>query len=81
MPNAIVIRANDILKHLEKDKLSETEKKKLSELPTQQFQMNLFEADPRMERMLEILGNVDINATSPVEALLKLNELKETLKG
>ena len=43
--------------------------------------MNLFEADPRMERVLEILGQLDINATSPVEALLKLNELKEILKG
>lgn len=81
MPNQIVIRANEILKHLEKEKLTENQKKKLNEMPTQQFQMNLFEADPRMEKLLEILGKVDINATSPVEALLKLNELKETLKG
>lgn len=81
MPNEIVIRANEILKHLEKEKLPESERKKLEEMPTQQFQMNLFEADPRMERMLDILRNVDINATSPVEALLKLNELKEVLKG
>lgn len=81
MPNQIVIRANEILKHLEKDKLSENQKKKLSEMPTQHFQMNLFEADPRMERLIKILGQVDINATAPVEALLKLNELKEILKG
>ena len=81
MPTEIVIRANEILKHLEKDKLSEKEKEKLAELPTQQFQMNLFEADPRMERMLDILRKTDVNATSPVEALLKLNELKEILKG
>lgn len=81
MPNQIVIRANDILKHLEKEKLSETEKDKLADLPTQQFQMNLFEADPRMERMLEVLRSIDINSTSPVEALLKLNELKEILKS
>lgn len=81
MPTEIVIRANEILKHLEKDKLSETEKEKLAEMPTQPFQMNLFEADPRMERMLDILRKTDINATSPVEALLKLNELKEILKG
>lgn len=81
MPNQIVIRANEILKHLEKDKLTESQKQKLSEMPTQQFQMNLFEADPRMERMLDILNKVDINATSPVDALLRLNELKEILKG
>lgn len=81
MPNEIVIRANEILKHLEKEKLTDSDRQKLEELPTQQFQMNLFEADPRMERMLDILRNIDVNTTSPVEALLKLNELKEVLKG
>jgi len=81
MPNEIVIRANDILKHLEKEKLAEADREKLAEMPTQQFQMNLFEADPRMERMLDVLRKVDVNATSPVEALLKLNELKDILKG
>ncbi len=81
MPTEIVVRANEILKHLEKEKLSDSEKEKLAAMPTQQFQMNLFEADPRMERMLDILRKTDVNATSPVEALLKLNELKEILKG
>lgn len=81
MPNEIVIRANEILKHLEKEKLTDSDRQKLEELPTQQFQMNLFEADPRMERMLDILRNIDVNTTSPVEALLKLNELKDVLKG
>ncbi|MEQ9402529.1 MAG: DNA mismatch repair protein MutS [Cyclobacteriaceae bacterium] len=81
MPNEIVIRANDILKHLEKEKLSDSDKKKLEEMPVQQFQMNLFESDPRFEKLLDIIRNVDINATSPVEALLKLNEMKEILKS
>ena len=80
MPNQIVIRANEILKHLEKEKLTESDREKLEEMPTQQFQMNLFEADPRMERLMDVLRNTDINSTSPVEALLKLNELKEILK-
>ena len=86
MPNEIVIRANEILKHLEKEKLTDSDRQKLEELPPdsyrdRQFQMNLFEADPRMERMLDILRNIDVNTTSPVEALLKLNELKDVLKG
>jgi len=81
MPNQIVIRANEILKHLEKEKLTESQKKKLDEIPVRKFQMNLFEADPRMELLLEILGKTDIDVTSPVEALLRLSELKETLKG
>ncbi len=81
MPNEIVIRANEIMKYLEKEKLTDADKKKLEELPTQQFQMNLFESDPRFEKILEILRNIDINATSPVEALLKLNEMKEVMKS
>ncbi len=86
MPNEIVIRAHAILKHLEKEKLSEADKKKLEELPAvdypaAEYQMNLFESDPRFEKVLEIIRHVDINATSPVEALLKLNEMKEVLKN
>ena len=81
MPNEIVIRANDVLKHLEKEKLAEADKKKLSEMPVEQFQMNLFESDPRFEKVMEIIRNVDINSISPVEALLKLNEMKELLKN
>ncbi|MEM6736928.1 MAG: DNA mismatch repair protein MutS [Bacteroidota bacterium] len=81
MPTEIVLRANEILKHLEKEKLSESEREKLVELPMQQYQMKLFESDPRMEKVLDILRKIDVNATSPVEALLKLNELREILKG
>lgn len=86
MPNEIVLRANAILKQLEKDKVGESERAALSKMPPdsyreQQFQMNLFEADPRMEQVLDILRKIDVNTTSPVEALLKLNELKDILKG
>ncbi len=80
MPNEIVLRANAILKHLEKEKLQDDKKEKLDDMPSSEQQLNLFEMDPRFERILEVLSSTDINATSPVEALLKLNELKETLK-
>ncbi|MFT6866244.1 MAG: DNA mismatch repair protein MutS [Cyclobacteriaceae bacterium] len=81
MPNNVVIRANTILKQLESDKLSEKDREKLAELPSSQFQLNLFESDPRFEDVLKLLRGVDINTVSPVEALLKLNEMKEILKG
>ncbi|MFY0599848.1 MAG: DNA mismatch repair protein MutS [Cyclobacteriaceae bacterium] len=80
MPNQVVIRANTILKQLESDKLSERDKEKLAELPSSQFQLNLFESDPRFEEVLKLLRDIDVNTISPVEALLKLNEMKETLK-
>jgi len=42
--------------------------------------MNLFEADPRFKEIQEMLSHVDINTVSPVEALLKLNEVIGILK-
>ena len=79
MPNRIVLRANEILKFLEKDKHREEQGKRLQELPPS-VQMNLFEADPRLSEIRELLAQTDINTMSPVEALLKLNEVLKVLK-
>ena len=81
IPNRIVIRANEILKHLEKEKLKEETKKSLDSIPKQSYQLSLFEADPKFEEIKELLDGIDINTVSPVEALLKLNEIKNVLKG
>jgi DNA mismatch repair protein MutS len=80
MPNAVVLRSNEILKLLEKEKVGVSEVAILSNMPTSNYQLNLFEADPRMEQLMALLRDVDINSISPVQALIKLNELKETLK-
>ena len=42
--------------------------------------MSLFESDPRYKAIDEMLAKVDINTMSPVEALLKLNEVLTVLK-
>ena len=81
MPNQVVIRANEILHHLEKEKLPEKERKKLEEIPSKQFQLSLFDTDPKFEEVLKILNGTDINTISPVEALLKMNKIKDVLKG
>lgn len=81
MPNQIVIRANEILKHLEKEKVSEETRKALDMVPRQNYQLSLFEADPKFEEIKDLLDKIDINTVSPVEALLKLNEIKNILKG
>lgn len=81
MPNEVVLRANEILHYLEKEKLPKGEQKKLEDIPSSQFQLNLFEADPKFEELVKSLGEIDINTISPVEALLKLNKLKDILKG
>ena len=78
MPNKVVLRANEILHFLEKDKHKNEGKKKFDELP--KLQMSLFEADPKMKEVQALLEKIDINSISPVEALLKLNEILTLLK-
>ena len=42
--------------------------------------MAMFEADPKLKEVQDLLSKVDINTMSPVEALLKLNEILTLLK-
>ncbi len=77
MPQEVVLRADEVLRHLEKEKLSEENEAKLKQVPDIAPQLNLFAtADPALEDMKQLLTQLDINTLSPVEALLKLNELK-----
>ena len=87
MPNKVVLRANEILHFLEKDKHppdgragKNEDKKKFDELPKANQQISLFEVDPKSKAIHEMLEKIDINTISPVEALLKLNEILTTLK-
>jgi DNA mismatch repair protein MutS len=80
MPNPVVLRANEIMHHLEKDKIRDKANKKIQEVPKNNYQLNMFEADPVLSEIKDLLDKLDINSMSPVEALLKLNELKSKLK-
>lgn len=80
MPNKVVLRANEILHFLEKDKHKNESRKKLEDLPKSTSQISLFEMDPKHKAVEEFLHKVDINTISPVEALLKLNEVLSILK-
>ncbi len=80
MPNKVVFRSSEILKFLEVEKHKNETQKKFEELPKPQVQMSLFDIDPHTKKIKEILSKVDINTISPVEALLKLNELIAELK-
>lgn len=82
MPQQIVMRAGEIMHHLEQDKISTKDKKRVKDIPKQQnFQLSLFEADPKFVKVKEMLEATDINTLSPVEALLRLNELQLILKS
>lgn len=79
MPNQVVIRASEIMGHMEKDKAFQKEKDKMKNLPKNNFQLSLFEMDPKFKEAKELLDSIDINTISPVEALIKLNEVKQKL--
>ncbi len=76
MPNEVVLRAHEILGHLEKEKMSEKTRDRLESVPKAHFQLSMFEGNPAFKKIEEVLDAIDINSLSPVEALLKLNEIK-----
>ncbi|HLW19205.1 MAG TPA: DNA mismatch repair protein MutS, partial [Cyclobacteriaceae bacterium] len=79
MPNPIVLRASEIMSHLEKDKAMGHQKERIKDMPKNNYQLSLFEMDPKFKEAKTLLDAIDINTISPVEALLKLNEVKKTL--
>jgi len=81
MPNPIVLRAAEIMKHLEKDKAMSASKDNLKEIPKNNFQLSLFDMDPKLKEAREMIEKIDINTISPIEALIKLNEIKKKLEN
>jgi len=78
MPQPIVLRADEIMRHLEKDHVAH--KKKIREVPKNNYQLSIFESvDPRLDELRDKLKGIDVNTLSPIEALLKLNELKKII--
>ncbi len=80
MPNPVVLRAAEIMGHLEKDKALNDKKEHFKSVPKNNFQLSLFEMDPKFTEAKELLDQIDINAISPIEALLKLHEIKKKLE-
>jgi DNA mismatch repair protein MutS len=76
----VVLRANEILHFLEKEKHKNADNSESYHPPKPVPQLSLFASDPRFEEIQEMLSKLDINAISPVEALLKLNEVLTILK-
>ncbi len=80
MPQSVVLRANEILHHLEEDHIKENNKEKIQQAPKNNIQLSFFEPqDPKLEAVKKKLQALDVNTLSPIEALLKLNELVKLL--
>ena len=72
MPNQILIRSNEILKLLEKKSLK-NKKATLSNVKPKPT------IDPKLEKCIKTLNKIDIDKISPIDALLKLNQILEIL--
>ncbi|MDE1192318.1 MAG: DNA mismatch repair protein MutS [Arachidicoccus sp.] len=89
MPPELIDRANAILKQLEKkheeDDGNISQKKHIKEslknINTPQVQLSIFDAHSEVfDEIRTKLETIDINRLTPVEALMKLNEIKGLLK-
>jgi len=81
MPQAVLHRANKILKRLEKSHSSEELSDKMKELTKEEIQLSFFKLDdPLLEEIRDEILNTDIDTLTPVEALMKLNEIKRMLQ-
>jgi len=79
MPQQVIHRANKILKQLEKSHSSEELTDKVRTLEND-MQLSFFNLDdPLLEQIKEEIVNIDIDVLTPVEALMKLNEIKRML--
>ncbi len=78
MPQLVILKAQKILKKLEKDHSGDA----LNGLKTvkDDMQMSFFNLDdPLLEEIKEEILQLDINSITPMEALMKLNEIKRML--
>ena len=79
MPQQVIRKANKILKKLEKSHSSEELSDKLNELEDE-MQLSFFNLDdPLLMDIKEEIIHTDIDTLTPVEALMKLNEIKRML--
>ena len=77
MPQTVILKAQKLLKKLEKNHSSE----ELAGVNTKQdMQLSIFNLDdPLLEEIKNEIMSLDINTLTPVEALMKLNEIKRML--
>ncbi len=86
MPQAILKRAREILKTLEQKSITnETGNPDLTEqvqsIVPDAYQMSIFETtDPTAGVLKSIIEDIQINSMTPIECMMKLNELKKVLE-
>jgi DNA mismatch repair protein MutS len=80
MPSMVIHRANKILAQLEKNNTNAAVKKTLKETQHQEMQLSFFQLDdPLLENIREEILATNIDTLTPIEALMKLNDIKRML--
>ena len=80
MPAQVVRLAYELMHYLEQDKSRQQHQEKIQNIPSDNYQLSFFEADPALTKIKSFLSDLDVNTISPMEALLKLGELKALLE-
>ena len=79
MPSKVITRANDILKKMEKNRGADPSPKVEAQ---ENMQLSFFQLDdPTLQSIKDEIIDIDINTLTPIEALMKLNEIKKMIGG
>lgn len=80
MPTTVIHRATKMLKQLEKNHTNKNIKESLKQANDKEMQLSFFKLDdPLLENIKEEILSTNIDALTPIEALMKLNEIKRML--
>jgi DNA mismatch repair protein MutS len=81
MPPKLIDRANEVLQQLESKHVDENIGDNVKKLSAPKLQLSIFDAHSEtFDEIRKMLDSIDINRLTPVEALMKLNEIKQRVK-
>jgi len=81
IPKLITERAKEILEKLETHRATIKNDRAIGQPVNENIQLKMFEVDdPVYDRVKKELNKIDVNAITPIEALMKINFLKSLLK-
>jgi DNA mismatch repair protein MutS len=82
MPVTVLERAKLMLVELEKSHQTERRKERAGQVAKEQLQLSFFQLDdPTLAQIREQILNLDIDRLTPVEALMKLADIRRILSG
>ena len=77
MPENVVKNAQELLQQLEASRSNDS-----NVIESKKLQLSFFDVeDPKMQEIRKIIEDLDIDNLSPVEALIKLNQIKKKIKN